>query len=241
MDDLKLYANCEKVLKEQLNTVREFSADITMKFGLDKCAIVAIERGKFKKSEGIHLQDLSIKALEEGETYKYLGVEETNKIDHATMRKLHKEGYVKTIKMILKTKLTPKNKILAINQIANPKIQYSFGIIDWPQLEINSIDISTKKLLCQYEAFYKDQCHARLYIPRAKGGMGLIEIDATYKATIISLAQYIVSGTGLYADILRKHYSSTSEKSLIKLAEMFLHPQKLEERQEELTKKARKA
>ena len=42
MDDLKLYANSEKVLKDQLNTVREFSADITMKFGLDKCAIVAI-------------------------------------------------------------------------------------------------------------------------------------------------------------------------------------------------------
>ena len=240
MDDLKLYANSEKVLKDQLNTVREFSADITMKFGLDKCAIVAIEKGKFKKSEGIHLQDLSIKALEEGETYKYLGVEETNKIDHTKMRKLHKEGYVKTLKMILKTKLTTKNKILAINQIAIPKIQYSFGIIDWPQLEINSIDISTRKLLCQYRAFYKDQCHARLYIPRAKGGMGLIEIDATHKATIISLAQYIVSGTGLYAAILRKHYSITSEKSLIKLAEVFLHPQKLDDHQGEPTKKARK-
>ena len=49
------------------------------------------------------------------------------------MRKMHKEGYVKVLKMILKTKLTPKNKILAINQIAIPKIQYSFGIIDWPE------------------------------------------------------------------------------------------------------------
>ena len=241
MDDLKLYANSEKVLKDQLNTVREFSADITMKFGLDKCAIVAIEKGKFKKSEGIHLQDLSISALEEGETYKYLGVEETNKIDHQKMRKMHKEGYVKTVKMILKTKLTPKNKILAINQIAIPKIQYSFGIIDWPQHEINSIDVSTRKLLCQYKAFYKDQCHARLYIPRAKGGMGLIEIDASHKATIVSLAQYIVSGTGQYANILRSHYSITSDKSLIKLAEVFLHPQKLEQQQEEPTKKARKA
>ena len=71
------------------------------------------------------------------------------------MRKVHKEGYVKTVKMILKTKLTPKNKILAINQIAIPKIQYSFGIIDWPQFEINSIDVSTRKILCQYKAFYK--------------------------------------------------------------------------------------
>ena len=71
--------------------------------------------------------------------------------------------------------------------------------------------------------------------------MGLIEIDATHKATIISLAQYIVSRTGIYAEIIRKHYSSNSEKSLIKLAEMFLHPQKLEGQQEEPTKKARRA
>ena len=240
MDDLKLYANSDTVLKNQLNTVKEFSAAITMKFGLDKCATVTIERGKFKKSEGINLQELTIRPLDEGETYKYLGIEETNQIDHQKMRKMHKEGYVKVLKMILKTKLTPKNKILAINQIAIPKIQYSFGIIDWPQHEINSIDISTRKLLCQYKAFYKDQSHARLYIPRAKGGMGLIEIDATYKATITSLAQYIVCAKGQYAPILRKHYSVVSEKSLVKLAENFLEPEKLEEEQTEPTTMARK-
>merc|ERR1719452_293298 len=66
MDDLKLYANSDTVLKNQLNTVKEFSAAITMKFGLDKCATVTIERGKFKKSEGINLQDLAIRSLDEG-------------------------------------------------------------------------------------------------------------------------------------------------------------------------------
>ena len=50
MDDLKLYASSENMLKNQLNTVKEFSTDITMKFGLDKCAGVAIENGKCKKS-----------------------------------------------------------------------------------------------------------------------------------------------------------------------------------------------
>lgn len=240
MDDLKLYANSDKTLKDQLNTVKEFSEDITMKFGLDKCAIVSLERGKFKKSEGIDLQDLSIRALEEGETYKYLGIEEANNIDHKKMRSVYKEGYVKTVKVILKTKLSPKNKILAINQFALPKIQYSFGIIDWPQHDLNAIDILTRKLLCQYKVFYKDQCHARLYIPRAKGGMGLIEIDATYKATIISLAQYIVSAKGKYAPILKNHYSASSQKSLITLGETFLKPQKLEYGQTEATKQARK-
>ena len=82
MDDFNLYASCENMLKNQLNKVREFSTDITMKFGLDKCASVSIEKGKFRKSEGIDLQEYTIRALEQVETYKYLGIEETNQTDH---------------------------------------------------------------------------------------------------------------------------------------------------------------
>ena len=241
MDDLKLYASNDNMLKNQLKTVKEFSADITMKFGLDKCASVSIEKGKFKKSEGIDLQEYSIRALEEGETYKYLGIEETNQIDHQKMRKLHRDSYAKLLKTVLKTKLSAKNKISAINMIIIPKIQYSFGIIDWPQFEINKIDVLTRKLLAQYKIFYKDQSHARLYIPRAKGGMGLIEIDASHKATIVSLAQYITSGKGPYAAILKKHYSITTGKSLIKLAEIFLEPEKLDDSNVNPTKSARKS
>ena len=126
MDDLKLYASNDNMLKNQLKTVKEFSADITMKFGLDKCASVSIEKGKFKKSEGIDLQEYSIRALEEGETYKYLGIEETNQIDHQKMRKLHRDSYAKLLKTVLKTKLSAKNKISAINMIIRPKIQYSY-------------------------------------------------------------------------------------------------------------------
>ena len=186
------------------------------------------------------MQELTIRPLDEGETYKYLGIEETNQIYHQNMRKILRESFVKVVKIILKTKLTPKNKILAINQIAILKIQYSFGVIDWPQHEINTIDISTRKLLCQYKALYEEQSHARLYIPRAKDGMVLIEIDVTYKANITSLAQYIVCVKGQYAPILRKHYYSVvSEKNLVKLAVNFREPENLEERQAEPTTVAR--
>ena len=58
--------------------------------------------------------------------------------------------------------------------------------------------------------------------------MGLIEVDASHKATIVSLAQYMVKGRGLYAETLRKHYSVTAGKSPIKLAEVFLEPETLE-------------
>ena len=55
MDDLKLYAKNEKELDSLVQTVRVFSNDIGMQFGLDKCAVLIKKRGKIVKSDGIEL------------------------------------------------------------------------------------------------------------------------------------------------------------------------------------------
>ena len=46
MDDLKLYGNSEKEAGRLANTVRLFSKDIAMKFGIIKCAHVTMKAGK---------------------------------------------------------------------------------------------------------------------------------------------------------------------------------------------------
>ena len=54
--------------------VIEFSRDIGMSFGEDKCGYICIEHGK-RKSQGksIVINGVNIKKLEEGESYRYLG------------------------------------------------------------------------------------------------------------------------------------------------------------------------
>ena len=47
---------------------------------------------------------------------------EKGKYKQSEGMKLHKEYYVKTFKTILKTKLSPKNKIIAINKTAIHRI-----------------------------------------------------------------------------------------------------------------------
>ena len=48
-----------------------------MNFGESKCAFQIIERGKRKHhGNGLRINGLSIKEVEEGDTYKYLGIEE---------------------------------------------------------------------------------------------------------------------------------------------------------------------
>jgi hypothetical protein len=46
MDDLKLIAKSEEELQKQLQMVKNFSNDIHMEFGLNKCAKIAFKTGK---------------------------------------------------------------------------------------------------------------------------------------------------------------------------------------------------
>ena len=73
MDDLKLYSQSEKGLDSLVQTVRVFSEDIGMEFGIEKCAMLVMEKEKIVKSVGIELpDDKVIKSLQERGSYKYL-------------------------------------------------------------------------------------------------------------------------------------------------------------------------
>ena len=79
MDDLKLYSRNEKGLDSLVQTVHAFSEDIGMEFGIEKCAMLVMEKGKIVNSVGIELPDGKvIKSLQEGESYKYLGILEAD-------------------------------------------------------------------------------------------------------------------------------------------------------------------
>ena len=87
MDDLKLYAKNEKGLDSLVQTVRIFSDDIGMEFGIDTCATLVLKRGKLTKFDGISLPDGTVmKVLIEEAVYKYLGVIEADQIRYTEMK-----------------------------------------------------------------------------------------------------------------------------------------------------------
>ena len=194
MDDLKLYAGSDHDLGQLLGVVKTFSNDIKMEFGLDKCAKCTLRAGKKVKAENIQVeQGIEIRDLEEQEKYKYLGIEENESIEHAQMREKIGKEYLQRVRKICKTQLTNKNKITAINQLAIPALTYSFSIIDWPQKNINYLDVKTRKILTLHRVIYRNQCMSRLYLPRREGGLGLLEINNQHRATIVSTGQYLIS------------------------------------------------
>ena len=71
-----------------------------------------------------------MKDLEQEEVYIYLGVNESNVIQHPTMKeKIRKECYRK-VRAILKTELNSENCIEAINTLAISVLTYNFSVIN---------------------------------------------------------------------------------------------------------------
>ena len=73
--------------------VKGFSDDIDMEFGLSNCAKATFKRGKLEKSDHVRLdEETMIKDLEQETVYKYLGIDKSGGIQHATVKqKLKKE------------------------------------------------------------------------------------------------------------------------------------------------------
>ena len=60
MDDLKLYSHNEKGLDSLVQTKHIFCKDIGMEFGIEKCAMLVIEKGKIVKSVGVELPNCEV-------------------------------------------------------------------------------------------------------------------------------------------------------------------------------------
>ena len=224
MDDLKLYAESDKKLNQLVEAVKVFSRDINMEFGLDKCSKCTIKQGKKITAENLQLEDGTIiKDLNNNSSYKYLGIEENASIEHKHMRDKIKKEYLSRLKKICRSDLTTKNKITAINQLAVPVVTYGFGIIDWPQYELDTLDIKTRKILTLHKITYRHQCLDRLYLPRSKGGLGLLEINHAFRSSIVSLGQYLKNSEEENIKMVKLHHNDvlSQQTSITKLAKNF--------------------
>ena len=87
MDDLKLFAKIEGQIDTLVRIVHVFSNDIGMEFGMKKCGILAMKRGKVVRCEGIMLPNNEVMKEVEKEGYTYLGIVELDMIKEDEMRK----------------------------------------------------------------------------------------------------------------------------------------------------------
>ena len=192
VDDLKLYASSVNTAKKQLDLVTEFSKDTGMTFGDDKCAYQQIQNGKLLKcTNNLEINQLSVKPMKEGDTYKYLGIDENiGYVGPINKDRITKEYYHR-IKKIWNSELSSFNKVIAHNTFAVPVFITSVGIVDWTINEIKEIDCKTRKQLTMTVNFHPNGDVDRLYIPRSEGGRGLKSTVRMYESRIVSVVQHL--------------------------------------------------
>ena len=193
MDDLKLFAKSEDQIETLIQTTNIFITDIRMEFGIKKCGVLILKRGKIVKSDGIELpNDEVIKEVDEN-GYTYLGVVELDKMMEEEMKTKTIKEYKRRLRLILKSKLNGKNKITAINTWAVAIFRYGGGIINWKESELKKVDRTTRKNLTMNGAMHPKSDVDRLYVKRKEGGRGLISVEQSVRGEENSLGFYVAN------------------------------------------------
>lgn len=191
MDDLKIYASCFDHLRHMLELVLHFSTTIRMEFGLDKCNILNIKRGKVTDPETVNLSGgISINCLDIDASYKYLGLQQRLCVNDTNIKKTYETMFIKRVTSVLKTELFAKNKIRAINSWAIPLLMYTFGIISWSKTDLQALNRKVRTLLTKFRMHHIHSATERLYLPRRQGGRGLTDIEQLHSKQMKKYREY---------------------------------------------------
>nr|XP_018896013.1 PREDICTED: uncharacterized protein LOC109029817 [Bemisia tabaci] len=194
MDDLKLFSSQKENLHSMLNIVGEFSSDIQMKFGLDKCKISSIVKGVWSAHEGYEPagQEGKIEGMLENDQYKYLGYLQARGIQPKEAKQQVSDDYKRRLRSILKSELSARNPALAINTHATSLLTYTFGILNWSKTELNALDIATRREFRKYRAHHPRSCVERFHLPRAEGGRGIPSAMRRHHQQVQNLRKYFL-------------------------------------------------
>jgi hypothetical protein len=134
-----------------------------------------------------------IKNLNKGEFYKYLGINQSNHIQHSIIKEnLEKQFYLR-IKSILKSKLNGNNLIKAVNTYAVPLLTYSFGVIKWSKTNLQNINIQTRVRFTKFCKHHPKSAIERFNLPRENGGRGFSNLEILQHNQIASLKNYFLN------------------------------------------------
>ena len=176
MDDLKTFSKSKNQIDSLWQTVHIFSEDIGMQFRMKKCGEHFMDRGKVIGADGTRLPDgQDMKDIDET-GYTYFGIMETDKIKEKEMKEKFSKEYLRRLRLILRSKLNGRNKIMAVNTWVASVMRYGAGILKWNTDELKSLDRRTRKFMTMHGVLHPRSDIGGVYLSREMGGRGLIKL-----------------------------------------------------------------
>ena len=141
-----------------------------MEFGIKKCGVTVLKRGKVSKTEGIQLVNgETIKDVcEEG--YAYLGILGLDKVKEQEMNDIFRNQYMRRLKLVMKSKLNGRYKIKAANTWAVSLLRYGGGVIGWTKKELQSMDSKTRKVMTMNKELHPIRRHCKNIYTKEESG-----------------------------------------------------------------------
>ncbi|XP_061704430.1 uncharacterized protein LOC133515871 [Cydia pomonella] len=175
-----------------------------MEFGVDKCAVMHVQRGKVVNSTNLQLSEtMSFRSISESETYKYLGMSQSLGIEDEGIRQSVKERFFSRLTKVLNSLLSGGNKVRAFNAWVMPLLTYSFGILRWTQTELDALDRRVRLQLTTYRMLHPRSSVMRLYIPRKCGGRGFLNAKDLHNREVCNLRNYFLNNEcGMHRDVV---------------------------------------
>lgn len=191
MDDLKLYAPHAAGLGRLLDITCDFSSRIRMKLGVDKCAVLHVERGRIVSSDRLPVSDgISLRVLSEGETHRYLGMSQNIGIDVAVVKQAACDVFYERLTKVCKSLLSGVNKTRAFNGWVMPVLLYTFGMLRWTQTELDALVRKVHSIMTLHRMLHPKSSVMRLYILRKCGGLSA---KVMHSSGVCSLREYFLS------------------------------------------------
>ena len=196
MDDLKLYAKSKKEMELLIKKVAQFSKDIRMKFGMDKCRTVTIAKRRMEHNDfstsvnGDGEQEEIMKALYEDDVYKYLGIEQCRRTETKIVKERISKEFTCRINLVCKSGLSGVAIIKAINTFAIPVLTYSFGIVKWSYTDLKTMQRKIRTVLTRHCYHHPKAAVERTVLPRHEGGRGITDITNLHDCQVMKMRRY---------------------------------------------------
>ena len=112
-------------------------------------------------------------------------------IKESMMKENFRRENLRRTKLIMKSRLSGRNKIIVINTWGVFLMRYGAGIVKWTKGELDEIDRKTKKVMTMNKELHPGSDVDSLYISRMEGRKGLIGFKMCVKAEENSLGWYV--------------------------------------------------
>lgn len=192
MDDLKVYATSEEKLNKLLEKVEEVSSAVGLKMNSKKCAKVSNERHTVGRDK------LGISYLSPKESYKYLGIEQSQELDVTKCWEKIREKTLSKMNIICGSHLTARQIIRGFNSTIVPMVGYFFEKLIFPTGKYNTIknraaelDNEIRKVLVKNKLRGKVLNVSRLYLDPRNGGLGLRSLTDQLEVSLVYTWCYI--------------------------------------------------